>query len=58
MVLTSDINIRPGQYAVCSRVLMRVPTCDGLLGRIVDPLGILLMLKGLYPQKDLGWLNL
>jgi len=39
VVLTSDIYIKPGQYAVCSRVLMRVPTCDGLLGRIVDPLG-------------------
>lgn len=41
VVLTSDTYIKPGQYAVCSRVLMRVPTGDGLLGRIVDPLGIL-----------------
>jgi len=39
VILTSDILIKPGQYAVCSRILMRVPACDGLLGRIVDPLG-------------------
>lgn len=40
VVLTSDVDIKPGQYVICSRVLLRVPACDGLLGRIVDPLGI------------------
>jgi F-type H+-transporting ATPase subunit alpha len=46
VVLTSDVNIKPGQYVVCSRVLLRVPACDGLLGRIVDPLGNPLDNKG------------
>lgn len=39
VVLTSDRFIKPGQYAVCSRTLMRVPAGVPLLGRIVDPLG-------------------
>lgn len=39
VVLTSDFGIKPGQYAACTRTLMRVPAGDSLLGRIVDPLG-------------------
>lgn len=39
VVLDSDRDIKPGQYALCSGVLMSVPTGDSLLGRIVDPLG-------------------
>jgi len=39
IVLDSDTNIKPGQLAICSGVLMRVPTGQGLLGRIIDPLG-------------------
>eukprot|EP01126_Amoeba_proteus_P062108 TRINITY_DN83_c0_g1_i4.p1 TRINITY_DN83_c0_g1~~TRINITY_DN83_c0_g1_i4.p1 ORF type:complete len:541 (-),score=17.77 TRINITY_DN83_c0_g1_i4:1132-2754(-) len=42
VVLTSDRFIKPGQYAVCSRILMRVPAGVPLLGRIVDPLGNIL----------------
>jgi len=39
IVLGDDNAIRPGQYAVCSGILMSVPVGDTLLGRIVNPLG-------------------
>jgi F-type H+-transporting ATPase subunit alpha len=39
IVLDTDINIKPGQLAICSGILMRVPTGKALLGRIIDPLG-------------------
>lgn len=39
VVLAADMSIRPGNYALCTGVLMRVPTGDGLLGRIVNPIG-------------------
>src|ERR1043165_9447814 len=39
VVLTTDVDIKPGQYAVCTGLLMRVPTGEALLGRIVNPLG-------------------
>jgi len=39
IVLDADINIKPGQIVICSGILMRVPTGDALLGRIIDPLG-------------------
>jgi len=51
VVLTSDTFIKPGQYAICSRVLMRVPTGDALLGRIVDPLGNPVDSKGPISSK-------
>lgn len=34
---------------------MSVPTGDSLLGRIIDPLGILLMIKVLCCQKLIVW---
>lgn len=37
---------------------MSVPTGDSLLGRIIDPLGILLMIKVRYYQKVLVWWKL
>jgi len=50
VVLTSDRSVRPGQYAVCTRVLMRVPVGTSLLGRIVNPLGR--VLDGYAPVKS------
>lgn len=39
IILGSDLNVKPGLYAVSSGRLMSVPTGDSLLGRIIDPLG-------------------
>jgi F-type H+-transporting ATPase subunit alpha len=39
IVLDADTNIKPGQIVICSGVLMRIPTGESLLGRIIDPLG-------------------
>jgi F-type H+-transporting ATPase subunit alpha len=39
IALDSDINIKPGLYAMCNGRLMSVPTGESLLGRIIDPLG-------------------
>jgi F-type H+-transporting ATPase subunit alpha len=39
VAMDSDISIKPGNYVVRSGVLMSVPTGEGLLGRIIDPLG-------------------
>lgn len=41
IIFSSDINIKPGQEVIGTARLMRVPVGDNLLGRIVDPLGIL-----------------
>lgn len=45
IALDTDVNLKPGFFAICSGRLMSVPTGDSLLGRIIDPLGILLMIK-------------
>jgi len=39
IALDTDINIKPGLYAMCNGRLMSVPTGESLLGRIIDPLG-------------------
>jgi F-type H+-transporting ATPase subunit alpha len=39
IVLDNDTKVKPGQYVICSNVLMSVPTGESLLGRIVNPLG-------------------
>ena len=44
IIFSSDRNIKPGQEVIMKSVLMSVPVGDKLLGRIVDPLGILLIL--------------
>jgi len=49
IALDTDVNIKPGLFAVCSGRLMSVPTGDSLLGRIIDPLG--------NPVDDKGPLN-
>lgn len=36
---------------------MRVPTGQGLLGRIIDPLGKPVDIKDLYHLVDFVWLN-
>jgi F-type H+-transporting ATPase subunit alpha len=41
IIFSSDRNIKPGQEVIMKSVLMSVPVGDKLLGRIVDPLGIL-----------------
>jgi F-type H+-transporting ATPase subunit alpha len=41
IIFSSDRNIKPGQEVIMKSVLMSVPVGDTLLGRIVDPLGIL-----------------
>jgi F-type H+/Na+-transporting ATPase subunit alpha len=41
IIFSSDRNIKPGQEVLMKSVLMSVPVGDKLLGRIVDPLGIL-----------------
>lgn len=48
IALDSDINIKPGLYAICSGRLMSVATGDCLLGRIIDPLGNPVDDKGSY----------
>jgi len=39
IALDTDVNIKPGLFAMCSGRLMSVPTGEALLGRIIDPLG-------------------
>lgn len=39
IALDTDVNLKPGFFAICSQRLMSVPTGDSLLGRIIDPLG-------------------
>lgn len=40
IVMDDDINIKPGQYIITNDVLMAVPVGEGLLGRIVNPIGV------------------
>jgi F-type H+-transporting ATPase subunit alpha len=42
ILFSSDINVKPGQEVFRRNFLMSVPVGDGLLGKIVDPLGITL----------------
>jgi len=58
IVLDADINIKPGQIVICSGILMRVPTGDSLLGRIIDPLGKPVDMLVLLFLVDFVWLNL
>lgn len=46
IVMAGDIFVIPGQFAVCTDILMSVPIGDALLGRIVDPLGQPIDAKG------------
>jgi F-type H+-transporting ATPase subunit alpha len=46
IVLGLDSEIKPGQYVFRKNVLMSVPTGQGLLGRVVNPLG--------EPLDDMG----
>ena len=39
VVLGSDLEIQPGDFVICEKNLMSIPTGDALLGRVVDPLG-------------------
>ena len=55
IALDTDSNIKPGLYSICSGRLMSVPTGDSLLGRIIDPLGTQLMIKGCYYLKVIEW---
>jgi F-type H+-transporting ATPase subunit alpha len=46
VVLGKDLNIKPGQFVLRKYKLMSVPTGEALLGRVVDPLGNPLDMKG------------
>jgi len=37
--LSSDFSIKPGQFVTLTNELMSIPVGDGLLGRVVNPLG-------------------
>jgi len=39
IIMSGDRFIKPGQFVMCTDLLMSVPVGDKLLGRIVDPLG-------------------
>lgn len=58
IVLDDDTKIKPGQYVICSGILMSVPTGESLLGRIVDPLGKPVDDKGPIVSRVLEWLKL
>jgi len=51
IVLSNDIEIKPGQYVIRKYELMNVPTGQELLGRIVNPLGEALDDKGIINTK-------
>lgn len=55
IALDSDVNIKPGLYAMKSGRLMSVPTGEVLLGRIIDPLGNPLMIKVQLLLKNVVW---
>jgi len=44
--LSSDFSIKPGQFVTLTNELMSIPVGEGLLGRVVDPLGEPLDNKG------------
>lgn len=51
--MDSDIHIKPGQYVFRTGVLMSIPVGEGLLGRIVSPIGLPLDGKGIIPSRGL-----
>lgn len=51
VAMDSDINIKPGQYVIRTGVLMSIPVGEGLLGRIVDPLGNPIDDKGIVVNR-------
>lgn len=57
IALDTDINIKPGLYAMCNGRLMSVPTGESLLGRIIDPLGKPVDDKGPLVAKERRWLK-
>jgi len=52
IALDSDVNIKPGLFAMCSGRLMSVPTGEVLLGRIINPLGDPIDDKGPLGAKE------
>jgi len=52
IVLGLDSKIKPGQYVFRKHVLMSVPTGQGLLGRVVNPLGEPLDEKGVIKSSE------
>jgi F-type H+-transporting ATPase subunit alpha len=57
VVFSSDIDIMPGYLVTRRYVLMSVPSGNGLLGRIVDPLGNPLDDLGLIQSKGLRFIE-
>jgi len=57
VVLGEDSEIKPGQYVFRKFNLMGVPVGEGLLGRVVDPLGVPLDLAGTIASKGYSFVE-
>lgn len=57
VVLGDDSEIKPGQYVFRKFDLMGVPVGEGLLGRVVDPLGNPIDMGGEIPSKGYSFVE-